>query len=126
MEEDLNTATPLIIPAACPVDNRPTGAPRLWGGLKITVMPDTLAFRAYRTDRIEESFTCNYELNPEYRQELEKTGLKVSGVTEEGGARIVELPDHRFFIGTGFVPQLTSDENKPHPLILAFLKAATK
>jgi CTP synthase (UTP-ammonia lyase) len=112
--------------AACPVESRPTGAPRLWGGLKIRISPDTLAARAYGATNIEETFTCNYELNPKYRGRLEKSGLRVSGVSEDGGARIVELPDHGFFLGTGFVPQLSSSPNKPHPLIVAFLEAAAK
>jgi CTP synthase (UTP-ammonia lyase) len=49
----------------------------------------------------------------------------VSGVSEDGGVRIVELPGLRFFLGTGFVLQLVSEERKPHPLIVAYLKAAT-
>jgi CTP synthase (UTP-ammonia lyase) len=63
-------------------------------------------------------------LNPDYRGKLEAAGMKVSGVSADGGARIIELPDHHFFIGTGFVPQLSSEENKPHPLVVAYLKAA--
>jgi CTP synthase (UTP-ammonia lyase) len=55
---------------------------------------------------------------------LEETGLKVSGISEDGGARIVELPGLRFFLATGFVPQLVSEERKPHPLVVAYLKAA--
>jgi CTP synthase len=124
MEEDPNTATPLLILAACPVDSRPTGTPLLWGGLKINISPNTLAHRIYHSFKIEETFTCSYELNPVYRENLETNGLIISGVSEDGGARIVELPAHRFFIATGFVPQLSSEENRPHPLILAYLKAA--
>ena len=97
--------------AACPIDNRPQGAPRLTGGLKINIAPGSLAHRVYHSSRIEESFRCNYELNPVYREKLERTGLKVSGLSEDGGARIIELPDHRFFIATGFVPEISSEEN---------------
>ncbi|MFC1990412.1 hypothetical protein ACFLVW_07700 [Chloroflexota bacterium] len=71
-----------------------------------------------------ESFTCDYELNPAFRGKLETAGLKVSGVSEDGGARIIELPDYHFFLATGFVPQLASGEAKPHPLIVAYLEAA--
>ncbi len=126
MEEDPDTATPLLTLASCPVDNRPPGAPRLQGGLKINIIPDSLAFQIYRSASIEETFNCNYELNPVYRGLLEATGLKVSGVSEAGAARIIELPDHRFFVATGFVPQLSSAENRPHPLITAFLAAAAE
>jgi CTP synthase (UTP-ammonia lyase) len=52
--------------------------------------------------------------------------MRVSGISEDGGARLVELPDHRFYLGTGFLPQLSSEENRPHPLIGAFLEAAAK
>ncbi len=108
------------------MDNRPAGAPRLWGDLNIDITPDTLAFRVYRTTRIKEAFFCNYELNPAYRERLEAAGLRVSGVSHDGGARIVELPGQRFFVGTGFIPQLTSTEAQPHPLIVAFLQAAAE
>jgi CTP synthase len=123
-EVDPNTPSPLLVLVSCPVDSRPAGAPRLWGRLKIKVSPGTLAFRIFRKTMISEPFNCNYELNPAYREKLDSSGLKVSGVSEDGGARIIELPGHRFFIATGFVPQLASEENKPHPLIVAYLKAA--
>jgi CTP synthase len=115
-----------LILASCPVDSRPAGAPRLWGGLKIRISPDSLAFRIFQSKIIEEPFNCNYELNPAYRAMLEKTGLRVSGVTAEEGTRIVELPDHHFFVATGFIPQLNSKEKRPHPLIVSFLEAALK
>ena len=104
---------------------RPEGAPRLWGKLKIKVIPGSLAFSIYQRTEVEEPFNCNYELNPEFRSKLELSGLRVSAVSEDGGARIVELPDHPFFLGTGFMPQLASEENLPHPLIVAYLKAAS-
>jgi CTP synthase len=112
--------------AACPVDNRPAGAPRLSGQLKIKVNRDSLAFLIYRKTEVAEPFTCNYELNPDYRGQLEAAGMKVSGTSADGGARIIELPDHHFFIGTGFVPQLASEPGHPHPLITAFLEAAVQ
>ena len=57
---------------------------------------------------------------------MEAAGLKISGVSADGGARIIELPSHIFFIGTGFVPHLASEPGQPHPLIVAFLEAAVK
>jgi CTP synthase len=92
------------------VENRPDSAPRLWGKLRLHISPDTLASRIYRSSTAEEAFTCNYELNPVYRAKLEESGLKVSGISDDGGVRIVELPSLRFFLSTGFVPQLVSEE----------------
>jgi CTP synthase len=126
LEIDPSTPQPLLVLAACPVDNRPAGAPRLSGQLKIKIREDSLAFKIYREMNVAEPFTCNYELNPAYRGRLEAAGLKVSAVSADGGARIIELPDHDFFIGTGFVPQLASEPGRPHPLIAAFLEAALK
>jgi len=126
MEIEPDTTTPLLVIAACPVDNRPADAPRLSGQIKIKVRKDSLAYRIYQKTEVAEPFTCNYELNPDYRGQLEAAGMKVSGVSADGGARIIELPDHDFFIGTGFVPQLTSEPGHPHPLIAAFLKAAVQ
>lgn len=111
--------------ASCPVNNRPGGAPRLYGKLKIRVVPGTLAASIYRQPEVAEDFNCNYELNPEYRGNIEASGMKVSGFSEDGGVRIVELPDHRFYIATGFVPQTNSTAAAPHPLIVAYLKAAS-
>ena len=114
----------MLVLASCLVDNRPEGASRLWGKLKIKVSPESLAFHIYQQSEIEEAFNCSYELNPVFREKLEVTGMRVSGVSDDGGARIIELPDHRFFIATGFLPQLNSEETRPHPLITAYLKTA--
>ena len=92
--------------------------------MKIKINSDSLAYRIYRRTVIEETFSCNYELNPTYRETLENKGLKVSGVSEDGGARIIELPGYRFFLATGFVPQYSSQAGKPHPVIVSFLQAA--
>jgi CTP synthase len=108
---------------ACPVDNRQEGAPSLSGKLKIKVRPGSLAYHIYCKREIEESFCCNFELNHVYQDKLKKAGLIISGTSEDGGTRIVELPD-RFFIGTGFVPQMSSEPYKPHPIIVAYLRAA--
>jgi CTP synthase (UTP-ammonia lyase) len=50
--------------------------------------------------------------------------LKVAGVDREGEARVVELPGHPFFVATLFLPQLISRPDAPHPLVLAYLRAA--
>jgi CTP synthase (UTP-ammonia lyase) len=122
-EYDPDILNPLFILASCPVESRPEGAPRLWGILKIKVTPASLAYRIYRQDKIEEPFSCNFELNPEYKEVLEKSGAKISGVTENGGVSIIEFPDRAFYIATGYQPQLSSEESNPHPLILAYLEA---
>ncbi len=122
-ESDPDTETPLLVLASCPVDANPAKGTRLSGKLKMSLIPGTLAYRIYKRKNISESFQCNYELNPEYRERLESHGLKVSAVSENGGARIIELPKNRFFIGTGFLPQLNLKPDKPHPIFTSFLQS---
>ena len=122
-EMEPDTESPLFILASCPV-NLPDSTPRLSGEMEINVLRDSLAYEIYGKTRINEPFHCNYELNPDYRQQMESSGIKVSGVTTDGGTRIVEIINHPFFIGTGFVPQMISTPDIPHPLITAFLRAS--
>ena len=123
MEYDPNVSMPLIVPASCPVEDRPEGTPMLWGKLKIKVSPDSLVFRIYQQPEVEEWFQCNYELNPAFQDVIEAAGLRVTGLGENGEARIVELTNHRFFLATNFQPQLMSEEIRPHRLIVAYLEA---
>ena len=83
-----------------------------------------MASRIYKQPEIEEQFNCNYELNPAYQDVIEAEGLRISGVGDNGEARIVELTGYRFFLATAFQPQMTSEEGRPHPLIIAYLQAA--
>lgn len=88
-------------------------------------MPGTLARQVYGKEETVEEFRCNYGLDLEYRDKVGSGGLKIAGVDSNGEVRIVELPNHRFFIATLFLPQLSSSSNMPHPLIVAYMKAAT-
>jgi len=90
----------------------------------IKIVPGTLAHRAYGKEEVVEEFRCNYGLNPEYRDEIFAGELEVAGMDSNGEVRIVELSDHRFFIATLFLPQLSSSPGAPHPLIVAYLRAA--
>ena len=90
----------------------------------VWIAPGTRAHRAYGVERAVEQFRCSYGLNPRYRAALEGGPLRVSGADEGGEVRVVELPAHRFFIATLYLPQLTSSTTRPHPLILAYLWAA--
>jgi CTP synthase (UTP-ammonia lyase) len=90
----------------------------------IQVIPGTLAHQIYGEGDPVEQFRCNYGLNQAYQDKIAKGELKVTGVDSNGEVRIVELSDHRFFIATLFLPQHSSSAERPHPLIVAYLKAA--
>ena len=91
---------------------------------QVYITPSTLAHQAYGTEAVVEEFRCHYGLNPAYRGHISQGALKVTGVDRDGEVRIVELSDHRFFLATLFVPQLSSSPDLPHPLIVAYLQAA--
>jgi CTP synthase (UTP-ammonia lyase) len=90
----------------------------------VRIVPGTLACQAYGKEQAVEQFRCSYGINPEYRDAIEDGILGVTGVGPDGEVRVVELPGHRFFIATLFLPQLSSSAEAPHPLIVAYLKAA--
>jgi len=121
------TDMPLLIKIACVVDKTkgPKGS-RLQGTFDINLLPETEAIKFYGKTKISESYSCSYELNPEYEGRLVESGLIISGRDDDGKARIFEVHNKRFFIATGFLPQLNSSPQNPHPLILAFLKSAAE
>lgn len=92
--------------------------------LRIHIQEKSRSFEIYQQRDIEETYYCNFGLNPDYQSNLDRGGLRVVGVDDRQEARILELSDRQFFIATLFVPQLTSSPTQPHPLILAYLKAA--
>ena len=71
-----------------------------------------------------EQFVCNYGLNPEFHDKFEKGQLNFTGVDLDGEVRVVELTGHPFYVATLFQPQLSSRPEDPHPLIVAYLRAA--
>jgi CTP synthase (UTP-ammonia lyase) len=91
----------------------------------VRLVPGTRVREAYGQDEVVELFRCGYGLNPAYRDRMVATArLTVSGMDASGEVRVVELPDHPFFVATLFLPQHSSQAGAPHPLIVAYLKAA--
>jgi len=90
----------------------------------IKITPGSHAHQAYGQQEVTEQFYCNYGLNPRFRDKVEKEKLKITGVDLDGEVRIVELSGHRFYVATLFLPQVSSKPGNPHPLIVAYLRAA--
>jgi CTP synthase (UTP-ammonia lyase) len=90
----------------------------------VKIETDSMAHTAYGQSTVIEQFTCNYGLNETYRPALKAGNLYITGLDEEGNARIIELSEHPFYAATLFLPQLSSQERAPHPLILSFIQAA--
>jgi len=90
---------------------------------RVVLVPRTRAARLYGVPETTEPYYCNYGVNPDYRLQFEACGLRVSGVGAEGEIRIVELPEHPFFVATLFLPQARSTAASPHPLLVGYAAA---
>ena len=115
----------IIAPVTCPVPDRRDGAPKLSGACKLRIKPGCRLAAIYRASEIEEEYFCNFEVNPAYRERFEMAGLRLAAFDNRGELRAVELPDHPFFIATLYLPQLSSTDERPHPVIVEFVAAAS-
>jgi CTP synthase (UTP-ammonia lyase) len=117
----------VIYPVACAVPDRKGDAPKLSGKVpEIRLRPGSYlqSFYGKNTESVTEEYFCNFEVNPEYEWCTMEAGFPVVARGPEGEIRAVESPAHRFFVATLFQPQLSSTEKKPHPVVIAFVKAA--
>ena len=81
----------------------------------------------YGSEEISERHRHRYEVNTAYRERLEKNGLVFSGMSPDGMLpEIVERPDHPWFVGVQFHPELKSKPFDPHPLFKSFIEAAVR
>ena len=97
------------------------------GAWPCKVLPETKLHMAYGKWQISERHRHRYEFNNKYRQNFEKRGMKISGVSPDGKlVEAIEISDHPFFVGSQFHPEYKSRPLSPHPLFLEFIKAATR
>ncbi|GIU81913.1 MAG: CTP synthase [Acidobacteria bacterium] len=98
------------------------------GSYPCRLQEGSLAYEIYGCqEEISERHRHRYEFNPEYKPILEEKGMKFTGLSPDGKfVEIIELPKevHPFFIGCQFHPEYKSKPLKPHPLFVAFVKAA--
>ena len=95
------------------------------GAYDCKLEPDSLANRIYGTDMISERHRHRYEFNNDYLPMIEAAGMKATGKNPDTGlVEIVEIPEHPFFIGVQFHPELKSTPEHPQPIFVAFVKAA--
>jgi len=95
------------------------------GAYRAVLEKGSRAAEIYGTTEISERHRHRYEVNMTYRKQLEDAGLKFSGLSPDGKLpEIVEFPDHPWFIGVQFHPELKSKPFDPHPLFTSFIKAA--
>jgi CTP synthase len=95
------------------------------GAYPCILEPGSLAHAIYEQDAIDERHRHRYEVNINYANRLSAAGLRFSGMSPDGRLpEIVELPDHPWFLGVQFHPELKSKPFEPHPLFASFIEAA--
>ncbi|MFI1771413.1 CTP synthase [Thalassobellus citreus] len=79
----------------------------------------------YEAESIKERHRHRYEFNSKYKEQMEAAGLLATGLNPETGlVEIVEIPEHPWFVGVQYHPEYKSTVANPHPLFVAFVKAA--
>jgi CTP synthase len=102
------------------------GSMRL-GAYDCDLKPGSRVRDIYGKERISERHRHRFEVNLDYKATLEKTGLLFSGLSPDGVLpEIVEIPDHPWFVGVQFHPELKSKPFDPHPLFTSFIAAAVR
>ena len=95
------------------------------GSYPCLIKPNTTMARCYGELRIDERHRHRYEFNNNYRQQLTKAGLTLSGLSPDGRlVETVELSDRPFYVGVQYHPEFKSRPNKAHPLFHGFIEAA--
>ena len=106
------------------------GVTNLGGTLRLGSYPcvlkkDSLAYSLYNREEISERHRHRYEVNNDYREELEKGGLVFSGKSPDGRiVEMLELEGHPYFIATQGHPEFKSRPNRAHPLFKGLIAAA--
>ncbi|WP_242119717.1 CTP synthase [Aestuariivivens sediminicola] len=85
------------------------------------------AYDIYKEETIKERHRHRYEFNGVYREQIEAAGMIATGLNPDTGlVEIIEIPEHPWFIGVQYHPEYSSTVARPHPLFVAFVKAALK
>ena len=107
--------------------NSEKGGTMRLGAYDCDIREGTRVHDIYGATGISERHRHRYEVNINYRSRLEAAGLTFSGLSPDATLpEIVELPDHPWFIGVQFHPELKSKPFEPHPLFASFIKAAVE
>ncbi|MCD8221233.1 MAG: CTP synthase [Clostridiales bacterium] len=97
------------------------------GSYPCVLDPESLSYRLYGTEQIEERHRHRYEVNNDYRKALETHGMRLAGLSPDKRiVEMIEIPEHPWFVATQAHPEFKSRPNRPHPLFKGFIEAALK
>lgn len=94
------------------------------GGYKCMIKNESKAFKIYNKNEVRERHRHRYEFNDKYLEDFENAGMVATGVNPESKlVEIMEIPNHKWFVGVQFHPEYSSTVVNPHPLFVEFIKA---
>ena len=126
-EFEPNCETPVISLLQSQREVSDLGGTMRLGAYTARLRPGSRAAQAYGTGEISERHRHRWEVSNAYRDVLAEFGLRLSGQSPDGGlVEVIELPDHAWFIGCQFHPELKSRPTRPHPLFAGFIAAAMR
>jgi CTP synthase len=124
-EFDQDTDAPVIHMMLAQRDVVNMGGTMRLGAYAARLRPNSKAAQAYGTQEISERHRHRFEVNNAYRDVLAEYGLRLSGQSPDGGlVEMIELPDHPWYVGCQFHPELKSRPTRAHPLFAGFIGAA--
>jgi CTP synthase len=124
VEMDEQTPHPVIYLMPSQKDVTNIGGTLRLGSYPCSVTENTLAHKIYGSTNINERHRHRYEFNNAYLQQFVNAGMVASGnYNEQNLVEIIELPNHPFFIGVQYHPELKSTVENPHPLFVSFVAA---
>ena len=117
--------TPVIALMQAQREVKDLGGTMRLGAYPARLRPGSKVAQAYGTTEISERHRHRWEVNNAYRDVLAEYGLRLSGQSPDGGlVEVIELPDHPWYLGCQYHPELKSRPTRPHPLFTAFVGAA--
>ena len=126
-EMDANTPHPVIDIMEEQKSITDMGGTMRLGAWECALAEGSIVRDVYGKEVIKERHRHRYEFNDAYRSQLEAAGMKITGTNPDTGlVEIIELPDHPWFVGVQYHPEYKSTVANPHPLFVAFVKAALK
>jgi CTP synthase len=97
------------------------------GAYECELSLDSKAYEVYGKQYISERHRHRWEFNNNFLEAFEKAGMKATGRNPKTGlVEVVEIPEHPYFIGTQYHPELKSTVENPHPLFVGFIQAAMR
>ena len=106
-------------------NNSDYGGTMRLGSYPANLKSGSLVSKIYKSSNIKERHRHRYEVNINFKSDLEKSGLEFSGMSPDGLlTEVIELKNHPWFVGVQFHPELKSRPFNPHPLFASFIKAS--